>query len=317
MINTLGGTIAIGKVLISGNKQEIIKYIKEKEIYLGEEIKFNYTVHDFSETEESAEIKDLIKRKFREERLKANLRNRELKPEQMRNMINYFIYEDCFGIIEAISNTQEIEKRDMSRPVRRHELAISPRLAKILINLAQVRENQTLADPFCGIGVIMQEALLQDINVIGVDKDKKTIFNCERNLEWLEKTYKTRAKYKLINNDSKTVRLNHVDAIACEPNLGEILQKYPKLEDARETIRIFEDLIVQVLNNIGKYLKPRGKIAFTAPSIKAAGTRTSCNIEKIMHKTGLKLAEIPDTNFPLMEQRKGQVVAREIYVLEK
>jgi tRNA G10 N-methylase Trm11 len=230
-------------------------------------------------------------------------------------MINYCIFENNFGVIEDISDTEDAEKRDMGKPVRRNELAIPPRLAKILINLSGVKENQTLADPFCGIGVILQEALLNGIDVIGIDRDKKAIENCSRNLKWLEKNYSIKSRYRLINNDSKTVRLSRIDAVACEPNLGKVLKKAPKKHEALQTLEHFEILLIAVLNNMKRYLN-YGKIAFTAPSIQAGGSRISCNIQKIMHRTGLKLADI-DVDFPLKEERDGQLVAREIYVLEK
>jgi hypothetical protein len=37
----------------------------------------------------------------------------------------------------------------MQKPIRREELAISPRLAKILINLSGAKKNNLLLDPFC------------------------------------------------------------------------------------------------------------------------------------------------------------------------
>jgi tRNA G10 N-methylase Trm11 len=316
-IGSLGGSIAIGKILVSG-EEEIKEYINSKEIYFGEENKFSYTVHDFSSSD-NLEIKDLIKNKFRGERLKANLRNPELTPEKMNKLTNYFIYEDDklhFGIMDEVYNTEEQEKRDMNKPVRREALAIPPRLAKILINLSQVKENQTLVDPFCGIGVILQEALVNGINVVGVDKDKKAIENCKKNIAWLSSKYKIKSKYKIINNDSKTVRVGRIDGIACEPNLGKLLEKSPRKDEAMKTQEYFEGLVIQVLNNLARYLRPGGKIAFTAPSIRAQGERISCNIGRIMHRTGLKMAE-SEIDFPIIEERDGQVVGREIYVLEQ
>jgi len=315
MINSLGGTIAIGRVLISGNKEKISEYINKNEIYTGEEIKFNYSFLELSDSGEG--IKEAIKQKFRQEGLKANLRNPELTPEKLRNLVNYFIFEDNLGIIEQVYDTHEAEKRDMKKPVRRPELTISLRLAKILVNLSQTRENETLLDPFSGIGTILQEAVLQGINVIGMDKDRKACENAEKNLAWLEKNYKIKGKWEIINNDSKNIKIRQVDGVACEPDLGEILKKSPRRDEAYEMIKDFEKLMISVLENVKKYLKPRGKIAFTSPAIWAGGTRTRCNIGKILDRTGLKPAEIPETELPLKEERQGKIVSREIYVLEK
>lgn len=314
-INQLGGTIAIGKVLAEGDESQIISYINKTEIYTGEEIKFNYSLLDLSDSGE--EITEAIKQKFREERLKANFRNPELSPEKLKNLINYFVYKDNFGVLDEIYDTHEAEKRDMKKPVRREELTISLRLAKILVNLSQTRENQTLADPFCGIGTIMQEALIQGINVIGIDKDKKACKDAEINLSWLNKNYKIKAKYKILNTDSRNSKLEKLDGVACEPALGEILKKAPRRDEAYDMIRNFENLMISVLNNLKKYLKSGGKIAFTSPFIWVRGSRVKCNIGKILHKTGLKLGEIPETELPIIEERQGKIISREIYVLEK
>ena len=71
------------------------------------------------------------------------------------------------------------------------------RLAKILINLTGIKQNQVLLDPFCGTGTLLQEALLRNINVIGIDKEKTMINKAERNLKWLKKNYKINNYHKL------------------------------------------------------------------------------------------------------------------------
>ncbi|MBM3234547.1 hypothetical protein FJZ19_05655, partial [Candidatus Pacearchaeota archaeon] len=131
MIYSLGGTIAIGKTLATGNEEEILSYIKKNPIYYGEENKFQYSILNFSEIN----VEDAVKENFKKEKLKAIRKNPELAPEQLKNLQNYFVYEDCFGIIQSVYDTEDAEKRDMEKPVRRSKLAISPRLAKILINL--------------------------------------------------------------------------------------------------------------------------------------------------------------------------------------
>jgi len=306
MIYSLGGTIAIGKTLATGNEEEILSYIKKNPIYYGEENKFQYSILNFSEIN----VEDAVKENFKKEKLKAIRKNPELAPEQLKNLQNYFVYEDCFGIIQSVYDTEDAEKRDMEKPVRRSKLAISPRLAKILINLSQTRENQTLLDPFCGIGVILQEALLQDINVIGVDIDRKACENAKRNLAWLEKKYKTQGKYLIINKDSGRIKLRNIDGIVCEPNLGILLKKSPNYEKAKEMMKKFENMIIFIFTNL-KYSLTRGKIAFTSPLILTGRGRIGCNIIGICEKTGLRLV------LRFKEEMQGKIVSREIFVIER
>ncbi|MFH1585387.1 MAG: methyltransferase domain-containing protein [archaeon] len=312
VIDKLGGTIAIGEVICNINELE------DKEIYFGSKNKFNYVVWNFSKNTDA--VSDILKRKFKEEWLKTTekkinedmelqdrgrakiLRSKKLVNEQ------YFVFEEEFGKIIQTCDYTEIEERDMKKPVRREALSISPRLAKIMINLSGVKKGEKLVDSFCGIGVILQEALLKGIKVIGIDKDKKAIEGAEKNFKWFNFS---KEDYKLINQDSSKVKIEQTQVLVAEPDLGETLKHIPSTNQARRTLSNFEDLIIQVINN----LKPRisGKIVLTAPLIKTSKGRLGCNFEEVVSKTKLRLAE----GFPIQEFRKNQIVGREIVVLEQ
>ena len=120
----------------------------------------------------------------------------------------YFLFESdklYFGILEARFNPKETAFRDMKKPERRESLAISPNLSKILINLSQAKPSGNLLDPFCGVGVIIQEALLQNINSIGVDLNPQATSQAKTNIAWLNKTFKITTPYKIITQDSRVV----------------------------------------------------------------------------------------------------------------
>ena len=116
--------------------------------------------------------------------------------------------------------------------------------------------------------------------------------------------------YQIIRSDSKNVGIQDAEVIATEPDLGKILKKSPTDKESESTLKSFEKLMIQVLNNLKK--KISGRIVFTAPFILTRKGRKSCNIEDISKRTGLKLVEGP---FP--EYRDKQIVGREIFVLGK
>jgi tRNA G10 N-methylase Trm11 len=335
----LGGTIAIGKTFFTGNLKEILKSIAKEEVYFGKDIKFKYFIISLAEQEKSDEIFYALKNKFKEEGLKAQchaLRG-TIKiqdggialgsPSKIKNLeTTYFFLKEkenlySFGCLEAKCDLKETENRDMGKPERRESLAISPRLAKILINLAQVREKQNLLDPFCGVGVILQEALIQRINAFGIDIDFEAVKKAEKNINWLKKTNALCADFRIIGADSKKVELNNscvFDGIATEPYLGGLLKTLPKENEAVHTISKFEELMIGVINNLKKYLKKESKIVFTAPLIKTSQRKIFCDISKICAKTGFVLYSLQNNsrvNFPLQEFREDQIVGREIYVL--
>jgi tRNA G10 N-methylase Trm11 len=318
IINNFGGVVSIGEVLAEGSASQITKQLEKEMLYSGTSNKLNYVVFDFN-GKNTDEISLYLKLRFKEEKLKATekkltgnikLQDGESVSKVASNLIDeeFFVYENCFGKIVEKCDYKEIENRDMKKPVRRQELSISPRLAKILINLSGVKKGETLLDPFCGIGTVLQEALLQGIKVVGVDRDKNAIEGAKKNLEWFRFN---KMKYLLVNNDSTKVRTQKVNAIATEPDLGEILKKSPSDQKAREIILGFESLMIRVLNNLKNNVE--GKIVFTAPLIQVHKKRIACDFERIANETSLKISE----GFPIAEFREGKIVSRSIVVMTK
>ncbi len=311
LIDKLGGTISIGKVISE------IDELEKADIYMGKENKFNYCLWNYSKEED--EVSNYLKKRFRSEKLKSTekklknfmeLQNGDKAQSLSSKLINeeYFVFDNFFGKIIQKSDYESIEKRDIKKPVRREALSISPRLAKILINLSEVKNGETLLDAFCGIGVILQEALLQKIKVIGIDKDQKAIQGAKTNLKWFKFSEEN---YKLINEDSSKASFGNVSGMSSEPDFGETLKKIPTKEKAEKMIKKFENLMVHVINNLKN--KIDGKIAFTAPLIRIGKKRVGCNFEQISKRISLRLKE----GFPIPEFRHNQIVGREIVVFEK
>ena len=220
----------------------------------------------------------------------------------------FFVFENLFGKIVLKCNYKELEKRDMEKPVRREDLSISPRLAKIMINLSEVKEDGTLLDAFCGIGVILMESLSMGVKAIGIDRDDEAIEGARKNIAWLNVP---RDKWVLMNNDSSKVVMGSVDTLVSEPDFGETLRKTPNEREAKKMIDKSENLIISVVNNLKKSVM--GKMVLTLPFISTGRERVGCDTDRILSKTGLKMEE----GFPIKEFREGQIVGREIIVLKK
>lgn len=316
IVNKFGGVISIGEVLISGSIKEIEKKLDNTVLYPGTENKLNYVVFDFN-GKDYEDILLYLKGRFKEEKLKATLKplggnlklqNGKIARNVSSNLIDeqFFVFENNFGRILETYDSKSVEKRDMEKPVRRSELSISPRLAKIMINLSQVKEGEILLDPFCGIGVILQEALLQKIKVIGVDSDRIATENAKKNLKWFNFSENN---YQIINRNSTNVRTREVSCIVTEPDLGELQKSIPSEQKARDIVASFENLMIKVLNNLKKNV--RKKIVFTSPFILVGKKRISCNFNRILMGTGLKI-----TLGPISEFRENSIVGRNIIVLE-
>lgn len=314
-IQSLGGTLKSGKIMFKGNIDKLPGFISKEDIIPSD--KFTYSVlGNFEEAE------DLLIAKFKSEKRKAIIRHghKSIKfqdgdflpiSKADYQIFCFFHQEILFGLVDQDYDFKDIKQRDMLKPVRRESLAISPRLAKILINLSQARPRNTLLDPFCGVGGILQEALLQGINCIGIDRDKDATNSARQNIRWIERKYPFDAKYEILNQDSRQAPDRQFDAIACEPSLGELVRKKLSDRDAEKAISQFESQIIPILQRLKKVKKPEAKLAITFPFVR----KFSVNIDKLCNQTGLRVYSKSGLKFPIQEFRPDQFISREIYVL--
>ncbi len=121
------------------------------------------------------------------------------------------LIKDGEGFIVAqttgVQNIDDYSKRDFDRPKRDAFVGmLPPKLAQIMINLAVGRWHMadgktgagpnsthhippTIFDPFCGTGVVLQEAVLTGYDVIGSDLSEKMVEYSGENLDWLKNEY--------------------------------------------------------------------------------------------------------------------------------
>jgi len=92
--------------------------------------------------------------------------------------------------------------RPFLSPVTMH-----PKIARALVNLALLRKNDVVLDPFCGTGGILIEAGLIGIRMIGSDVEKKMIEGCRSNLRFYHLN-----DYKLYCADIGDI-VNHVSSV--------------------------------------------------------------------------------------------------------
>jgi len=311
-IQEFGGIIMCGRVSFSGARKELLEFIEKEDLIPSDKFTFN-VIGNY-------EIEQEVYEKFRSEKRKVMIRHGrgELKIQGEKSIqvptADYHLFclkhnKIYFGIIEQTYSYSDVRKRDMSKPFRREELAISPRLSKILINLAQLKQGNIMLDPFCGIGGILQEALVKSINVYGIDKDKMAIQSATKNIEWLKKHYPI-ANYELKNTDARNAPGIGFDGIATESSLGELIKGNPSDYDAKAFVSTFEKSIVPLLQRFRNVKKPDAKIAITFPVVK----RFYVNIDRVCNQTGLKLSSINGISFPIREFREDQYVSREIVV---
>jgi tRNA G10 N-methylase Trm11 len=186
----------------------------------------------------------------------------------------------------AVHNPFEFQKRDVGKPVQRKIFAIPPRLARIMVNLAGCKEGKVLLDPFCGVGTILQEALLAKAKVVGVDINKWCVEAAGRNMEWLKGEYGLEnAEYRVLQGDvhklSQKIGWEQVDCIATEPDLGPALRQMPTTSYAVRIAGKLEPLYYGLLEEAYKVLKKGGRLVFVSPYIKTrSGNPVAMGVEE-------------------------------------
>ncbi len=120
-----------------------------------------------------------------------------------------------FGLkLAEVLPTPLMQRRPRKRPFF-HPSAMSPKLARCMVNLTRPRTNDLILDPFCGTGSFLIEAALLGFRVLGSDAKKYMVKGCRRNLEFFDVEYEA-----LAVADAKHLPLTEVDCIVTDPPYG-------------------------------------------------------------------------------------------------
>ena len=221
------------------------------------------------------------------------------------------------GTTESLHNPFDYQKRDMERPIQRPIFSIPPRLANIMINLVGAKGGDSLLDPFCGIGTILQEAALRKIKINGIDKDEECIKSAKTNLGWLADQYGINIDLEKIRHGDAT-RLSEyfeedsIDAIATEPYLGPPLKGNQSHEDVEKIFEEIRPLYEKALKEFYKVLKGGKRASIVSPCIRMRENKViRFNFKEIAEASGFKIIN------SIIDAEKRHRTQREIFVIEK
>jgi tRNA G10 N-methylase Trm11 len=172
------------------------------------------------------------------------------------------------AVTKAVHNPFEFQKRDVEKPVERRIFAIPPRLARIMVNLSGCRAGKVFLDPFCGVGTILQEALLSGAQVVGADVNPWCVKAAKENLEWLTREYELKnADFTVLQGEAQKLasKVRDIDCIATEPDLGPALRHAPTNAYAAKLVAKLEPLYFGFLENAFDMLNPEGRLVLVTP----------------------------------------------------
>ncbi len=239
----------------------------------------------------------------------------------------------------AVHNPFEFQKRDIYKPNQRKIFGMPPRLGRIMINLSSCKAGKTLLDPFCGVGTILQEALLEKAMVVGMDVNPWCVKAATENLDWLGKEYGLKdADFRVLQGDVnrlvEKIGQETMDCIVCEPDLGPALRQVPTGPYAEKIIQKLEPLYFGFFEQAFGALKPGGRLVLVTPYIKTrSGQAVLMPISKKLERLGFKnvypfskdmfsqnvglLLERVVNTHSLVEMDALHMIGREIHIVEK
>lgn len=351
VLKSLGGTIKIGEIVMkTGDLNKINHKIARKLTGgRGGKVHFGFSVVGFKNKRFIKNLAISLKKSFRNDGV--NSRWVEAKEHELSSVVveknnlikkggELYIFQNnnsfYVGRTLAVQDFEWYSKRDFGRPKRDVVSGmIPPKLAKIMINLSGAKADDVFLDPFCGSGTFLQEAILLGIKrVAGSDKSEKAISDSFENLQWLAENYNNNlGKPELLHSDvrslSEKLDRNSIDCIATEPYLGPT----SKVEDGSvkvgHLVKELSELYVNAFNELGKILKPSGRIVIIIPVLNIENKFVYLDILNSIKKQGFKMVEFVSSEFGdlvntdkrgsilYMRSNANQRVAREIFIFEK
>lgn len=306
-------TLAIsqyGKTASSQNAQKTARFIKS---HLSRSVRVL--------PNQSAEISDA-----------ATLGNRlGTSPNKVELLIVYVGRRIIVAELIGVQDLNSYTFRDRSRPRRdARNGMLPPKLAQIMINLARIdtrqtnseedpntkpHEKQLLLDPFCGTGVILQEALLQGYDVYGTDVNPRMIDYTRENLGWFIHKYHLTTTTSPILETADAIEHKwdpKANAIVCETYLGQPYTSRPNMQTLNKNIQTCNLIIKKFLANLLDQVTPNTKICLVVPAWFLYRKFIHLPVASELTRVGYKRL-----NAPLIYHRNDQFVARELLVLQK
>jgi tRNA G10 N-methylase Trm11 len=224
----------------------------------------------------------------------------------------------------AVQDITAYARRDQGRPKRDARVGmLPPKLAQTIVNLATgplpPSPEAIVLDPFCGTGVVLQEALLMGYGAYGTDLEPRMIDYTRANLEWLA-THGPTHETQLEVGDATAHQWGHpFSVIASETYLGRPLSSWPDSDTMRDIMSACNTIIEKSLVNLSAQLKPGQRLCLAVPAWRSPhGAMQQLPLLDHLGELGynrIRFEHARDTE--LVYYRPEQLVARELLVITR
>ncbi len=221
------------------------------------------------------------------------------------------------AITEQVQDIDAYAARDYARPSRSAKIGmLPPKLTQIMINTTSV---SAIYDPFCGTGVVLQEALLLGRAAAGSDINAEMVASSTENVAWLRERMPELPPAEASLADATSVQLPSPPlAIVSEGYLGPHLSRQPTEPEVARLQAELLDLYTASLRHWAAQLPASAEVTMTAPVWRtAAGWRTTEIIDRLpdLGYTLKSFATVDSRK--LVYRRPQQVVGRQLLIMRK
>ena len=258
----------------------------------------------------------------------------------------------------GVQDIDAYTRRDQARPARDAKVGmLPPKLAQVLINLCGPLEpGSRILDPFCGTGVVLQEALLMGYQVYGTDINERMVEYSKKNLVWLLKSENIHSRaasgrpvdrrssasqgavatggrrssspcqapdslesniFQISIGDVTSFKWGQpIDAVACEGYLGKPFSRVPTEMELKEQEQECSGIVLGFLDNLAGQIEKDTPVVIAIP----AWLREDGEYERLDildDVANLGYNVDNKSREGLLYHREGQVVARDIIILRK
>lgn len=348
LFNRLGGSVKLASLLTRINTTEWSKLIEYVEKNLPKHLAFvpdgklklglsayGLSVNVETINKSALHIKKTIKSTGRSVRVVPNnsvaLNSAQVLHNQLTSDLGLellFVRDGSQTILAQTITEQDIERyaaRDQKRPMRDARIGmLPPKLAQIIINLAvkpnsENTEQQTVLDPFCGTGVVLQEAGLMGYKLYGTDIDERMVKYSRDNINWLQSQWNFSFDCRLDVGDATNIQwIKPISAIASETYLGRPFSSLPDQDILDEVMSDVNLILKRFLQNVAHQTESGFPLCVAVPTWKTPHGFKHLKLLDSLEVLGYtRQSFVHAKTDDLIYFREGQIVGRELVVLKR
>ena len=319
-INRLGGSIQIAEEL-SEKPLEILQKVPDGKITIGVS-DYSKNASTRSAKTEALKLKQILVRHGRSVRVVESREATLPTATSLHNGLSgknehkfeFIKVDNSWYRVVGVQDIDAYTKRDQARPARDAKVGmLPPKLAQILINLCgPLPAGSRILDPFCGTGVVLQEALLMGYSAYGTDLSERMVEYTEKNLKFFDFT-----DYKVEAGDATSHKWGKkIDAVACEGYLGVPMSTPPAEIKLKEQKQECSSIVLGFLKNLASQIDSDTPVVIAVPAwLRSDGIYSRLEIVDEIANMGYNVMN--KSREGLLYHREDQIVARDIIILWK